>query len=458
MQIFDKLINFVANLGTDRDKQTATQYESLILDVHTLEALYDSNGFGGKIIDIPVDDMFKNWATLVGDDITPEMQDEITEQIKKLCVRDNVADATRWARLYGGSIIVMGIDGAGAEDTPLDLDRVKEDSLKFLHVIDRQDVSVENVNTTDINSPLYRKPEFYRVAGGTTRIHASRVLRFIGRPLPFRVSQNQDFWGAPVLQRVWEQLSQFDTVAAATATMIHEANLDVISIKGFANLVSTKDGQAKLLERFSLAAYTKSNQNMFLLDEQETYEKKSNSFNGLKDMNSIFAGNFAGVVDIPITRLMGQSPGGMNATGASDLENYYEALEAQRSNRIEPELDKLYNVLLKSTFGKDDLDYEYDWPPIGPVSEKEQADIEKIRAERDAIYIDKGVVEQSIVAKELHANKTYIAIDKGFLAAVDESVELDGVQGEEDRNMDVAEREASLNGDQNSDSTTSTTE
>lgn len=434
MFLLDKLINFAANLGTNRDKQSDTHYESQVLDQGTLDALYDSNGLGGKIVDIPVDDMFKNWATLVGDDITPEIKDKVVELEKQLCVKDNVADGVRWARLYGGSIVVMGIDGAGAPDTPLDVTKVKAGALKFLHVVDRYDVSIENINTTDIQSPLYRKPEFYRVAGGSTRIHASRVLRFLGRPLPFRIAQTMNYWGAPVLQRIFGSLSRFDTVSAATATMIHEANLDVVSIKGFGNLVASKDGQKKLLERFSIAALMKSNQNMLLLDDQETYEKKSNNFTGLKDMNGIFAQNLAADADMPVTRLMGVSPGGLNATGASDLENYYESTEAQRARRIEPELDKLYAVLIKSATGKDDIKFEYDWPPIGPVSEVEKATIEKTRAERDKTYIDAGVIDQAVAAKELQANKTYIGVDKDFIAAVELSVEF----GEDDNDETVS--------------------
>jgi uncharacterized protein len=36
----------------------------------------------------------------------------------------------------------------------------------------------------------------------------------------------------------------------------------------------------------------------------------------------------SGAADIPVTRLLGQSPAGMNATGTSDMKNYHDRIQS----------------------------------------------------------------------------------------------------------------------------------
>ena len=43
------------------------------------------------------------------------------------------------ARLYGGAAIIIGVD-AGRPEDELDLEKVGQDSLKFLHVVSKQQI------------------------------------------------------------------------------------------------------------------------------------------------------------------------------------------------------------------------------------------------------------------------------------------------------------------------------
>ena len=72
--------------------------------------------------------------------------------------------------------------------------------------------------------------------------------------------------------------------------------------------------------------------------------------------------NLCGASHYPMTKLFGRSPAGMNATGESDLKNYYDYVDSQREAKVRPVLQKLLPVLAMSAWGTvpDDLDFTLD--------------------------------------------------------------------------------------------------
>jgi phage-related protein (TIGR01555 family) len=99
----------------------------------------------------------------------------------------------------------------------------------------------------------------------------------------------------------------------------------------------------------------------------------------------------------PITRLFGVSPGGMNATGESDMRNYYDNVRSVQSTDLKPVL--LYILRIISEWQKIPEPY-ITFLPLQTMNEKEQAELEKEKVDKDKIeadtyktYIDMGVLE-----------------------------------------------------------------
>ena len=76
-----------------------------------------------------------------------------------------------------------------------------------------------------------------------------------------------------------------------------------------------------------------------------------------------------------MTKLFGRSPSGLNATGESDLKNYYDYVDSQREAKVRPVLQKLLPVLAMSAWGfvPDDLDFTF--PPLWTPTATETAEI-----------------------------------------------------------------------------------
>ena len=56
----------------------------------------------------------------------------------------------------------------------------------------------------------------------------------------------------------------------------------------------------------------------------------------------------AGAADIPVTRLLGQSPAGLSATGDSDTRNYYDMIAARQELDLRPQLERLDRLIAHS--------------------------------------------------------------------------------------------------------------
>jgi phage-related protein (TIGR01555 family) len=100
----------------------------------------------------------------------------------------------------------------------------------------------------------------------------------------------------------------------------------------------------------------------------------------------------AAAARMPVTRLMGQSPSGMNATGASDLRFWYDTVRASQRHELKPRLERIVNLAAKNVEGVDPGVWEVNFPSLWQMSEKEEAEVKKIVAETDKIYTDSGVV------------------------------------------------------------------
>ena len=387
----DGLFNNVTNMGSSLDKSSYTRYEPRgALTRIELEAMYREDWITAKAVDLPAKDMLKNWRTHEG--LTDDQAVEVKRFEKRLRLPHKLLEALKWSRLYGGAAAIMRIDGTGELNEPLRLESVKKDSLKYLNVLDRWQISASSVLTHDLMAPNFLKPEFYHVSGN--QVHHSRVLRFDGIDLPYHSKSSNNYWGDSIIERMYKAIINAGTIYDSISSMLHEANLDVMKIPGLMNLICDDEGKNQVLKRIQMANLSKSIHNMFIMDSEEEYEKKQNTFTGIQPLIYDYISAVAGAADIPITRLLGVTPGGLNVSGDSDLENYYSHIESEQNATLRPQLDYFDEIMLRSLFGTVPSKYDYEFAAVQTLNDERQAALEKT-------LIDKHVAASSILPDEV---------------------------------------------------------
>jgi phage-related protein (TIGR01555 family) len=418
----DGVQNAPAGLGTGRDKRAWTLYGmERQLSQAELDAMYAGSWRAARIVNAIADDMTRAGFHVMYDDDGGAGQFDIEGAIKRFGLVPKVRDAVRWARLYGGAVIVIGTRGEDASK-PLDMDAIRQGALEYLLVLDRWRIAGSGAIVTDPVSHAFGMPEMYTLSTGV-RVHPSRVVRFDGEPLPWQRFQANGCWNAPVLQHVFDAIRDADASIANVASMMYEATVDVIKIDQFSQYVGTRDGQKTLEKRIAFAGLRKAINRVLLLDKSEEHNRIQNTFAGLDNLLARFQTEVAGASGIPVTRLMGQSPAGLQATGDADIRNYYDAIRARQESDLRPQLEKLLEIIARSEFGSLPENFRFEFNPLWQLSEREQADVERVRAERDRTYIELGVVTEGQVARELFERGTYRDMTEDDVTLVEEMSE-----------------------------------
>lgn len=425
----DGLENLIASLGNEQDKRSYSRYvnsKRLSQDgnQHELNALYRTNWVAGKIIDILPDDMTREWREFSGE-ISPDIIDALVEEEERLDLRGNFNQAHKWARLYGTSFIIMAIDDGQTPDKPLNINNIRTGSLQHIKVVDRHRMDRGDIEPiTDPFNPAYGFPLYYRVVETSIRIHHSRVIRFDAVKLPFDELRRNNYMSDSVLDRLYESITNVDTAANSSASMIYENTVDVIKVKGLMNYLISKQGEDTLRKRFSLAKLLKSFNNMLLLDQEEDYVRQNQTYAGLPDLIDKYLFIVSAAADVPATRFLGSSASGLNATGEGDKENYSDHVSSKQISEYKPKLD-LFDIIMAKNLGLNltNKQLKYKFCSLSKASDSEIAEIENKNAQRDSAYLDRGVINEYIVAAELKQKGTYTNITDDYLEELKQYIE-----------------------------------
>lgn len=398
MNIADStLVNLVSKLGTSRDKASHDQFAWHVpKSVFELDNLYESNGTAAKIIDKPVQDMFRQGYYFEG--IAGEDLQKLDDEIDRLSIDVHLNRAMRLSRLHGKSYILLAADS----DMPLITPLGDNDTLSYITTLSVSQLAAgSEMRPASEANGYYDKPVYYRLQksmGGTAGsiVHHSRIIEVV--------------WGdgKSVMEKIHDELLRFASVNANAASLVHEAKIDIIKTPDLAQQI--QDNTDAIFKRFSLIGLLKGNNGTMLLDADEEYESKTYNFAGLPDLMQEFSVQLASVADIPYTVLFGRSPAGMNATGEHDLKNYYDTVGSYQRDYERPVLRRLINIISRYLLPKG-VNPKLVFSPLWQVDEKTLSEIEKNNAERDTKYLESGIITEAQTAKQLVEQGTYTVID-----------------------------------------------
>ncbi len=355
----------------------------LTSDPELLTVLYRESWLTMRIIDMPSEDMTRAWYRL--STALPEADLQALRRLEaRHSVKQEVTNAIRCARLYVGALALMVIRGEENRlDQPLNPDFLLPDCFQGLLVLDRaQGISPSSELVSDLDDPDFGLPVSYTVHLDTENyrtvtLHHSRVLRFIGRELPRTETVRENYWGASEMEHIWDELQKRSAASANIAQLIFQANITTLRMSDFGELLSAGTDQQRrnMEEAMQLENRLRTSFGLQLLSRDDSLENHAYSFTGLGEIYEQFMMDMAGASEIPATRLFGRSPQGMNATGESDLKNYYELIAQMQERHLRPALEKLLPVMALSCWGFVPSDMEILFEPVMTTGLGERAEI-----------------------------------------------------------------------------------
>lgn len=397
--------NLLGQIGTSRDKSFGSAYVRDAMSYDDLATAYEVSSVAKAIVDMPAEDACREWREWQAED---DQISAIEAEEKRLNLVAKVLTARKWARLFGGAAIYIGT-GESNPRLPLNPRTIQRGGLQYLTVLDRSELTTDELQL-DPRLPGYGLPKLYRMTAGTetmVEIHPSRLAVFRGPEFAGRQSrQAHQGWGDSALTSSLEKVKQLDGTIANVASLVFEAKIDVVKIKDFtANL---RDGGSEyetlMARRFALAMAGKGINGTLMLDSEEEYDQKSASFATLPEIIDRFMQVVSSAARIPVTRLFRMSPGGMNATGESDIRTYYDDVKKEQTLEMEPALSILDECLIRSALGDRPEEIHYNWRSLWQPTAKERAEnADKLTAAMEKLHRMDVLPEEAIADAAVNA-------------------------------------------------------
>ena len=370
-----------------------------------LNSLYRDNWVVQNVVGIIPDDMTKKWFAPAGA-VGPEHLKELDRVQRVTALRERVNEGLRWGRLYGGAAGLIMIRGQeGMLGQPLELESIYPGTFQGLYILDRWQGVVPGMELVfEGGEPV---PAYYSItdARGNTvaKVHHSRLVRFTGRDLPFLERVAELYWGESEVEALYNDVVKHDNVAANMAALTFRANVDTMEVQNLDQLFSVTSGeqQRRFWNVMQAQSVMKSNFGMQLVNRGDQIKNTQYTFTGLQEVYDSMCLDLSGASRIPVTKLFGRSPAGMNATGESDLRNYYDYVDTLREAKLRPILEKLLPVLAMSAWGAvpDGLDITFPslWTPT--AAEVAEIALKKAQAIRDTFQA--GLFRADTAQREL---------------------------------------------------------
>ncbi len=315
---------------------------------------------------------------------------------------------------YGGCLVFIdtGMRDPEILKSPLILDPAtfRKGSLKGFTVIDPINVTPGLYNTADPTRSDYYKPNTWYVLG--KEIHASRFLYFAGKEAPLLYKPSYNFFGVSTAQLVFEYVENFQKNRDSASELLNKFSVSVFKTDMSAALMG--GGTSDIDRRIQYFVRKRHNDGVFVMDkEREDFVKVETPLSGITDIVRQSLELIAAVFRIPAVKYLGISPSGFNATGESDLKNFYSLIESLQEKQFADNLETVLNVLQLDMFGEIDGHISFEFIPLNEEDSKIKADTEKVKADTLAVYVDRNLISPEESRKIMAEDK------EGLMKSID---------------------------------------
>lgn len=427
----DSFVNFAAKLGIGADNQMSGStygFNPITRNRTLLEWMYRGSWVCGAAVDSVADDMTRAGIEIKSK-VDPESIERMEDAAVDLDLWGKLNEAIKWGRLYGGSLAVLVIDGQDPR-TPLDVRTIRPGQFKGIATFDRWmlDPTLEDL-VTEYNT-MTGTPRYYRVQQNAPymqgkAIHYSRVvLRSGGVKLPYQQALVENLWDLSVIERIYDRLISFDAATTGAAQLVYKCYLRTLKVKDLREIAAS--GQQSramkgLVEYVNMMAKYQGIEGVTLVDGEDEYNTETHgAFTGLDSVLMQMGQQLSGGLQIPLTRLFGQSPAGLSATGESDMRNYYDSINAQQNKCLKVGVTRIYHCLARGLGIQLPDNFRIAFKSLWQLQEKERAEIAGTLVTAVTAAKDAGLISDHVAMKELRQSSEITGV---FTNITDQDIE-----------------------------------
>lgn len=365
--------------------------------------------------EILANDMTRKWVKIVSvsNSDKTELIKDLEDEIKAFKVQEVFRRAFELDNFFGIGHLFIDLGRQDGEElkTPLLQDiKIAKGSLKALRLVEPVWTYPVRYNAINPLSPDFYRPETWFVMG--TEVHATRLLTFCSRPVPDILKPAYQFGGVALTQLLKPYVENWLRTRQSISDITHNFSTPVLMVD--MDQMTTKEGAANLALRAQVYNTMRDNQGLLVCSkDKEDFKVVAAPLSSLDALQSQAEEQMAFPAGIPLVKLFGITPSGLNASSDGEVRVYYDSCESAQERIGTPNLKRVLDILQMNRFGKIDPDIGFVWQPLWSMTDKEKAEIEKLHADTDAVHVEMGSLDTLEVRKTIAAEEDsrYSSID-----------------------------------------------
>ena len=373
-----------------------------------------------KIIDIPVDDALRLPFEIKG--VEPALAKDLQQAYEHYNLGRQNRRALIQERLLGGCCMIPVVKTGYQEDAkkPFNFSEMQKGDLEAFNVLDISRITRPDYENNPFSAD-YDRHEFYSINSNT--IHSSRLIIFDGNPLINRAAMNilQNFrfnpagFGESKLAPIYDSLVR---MVGAQQAAYHLINMSSVLLVRVGHLLDVNGSNSPALDKLRDIFNAVSIYRGAIIDNPNAeVQQHSASFGSVPELLMMLAQMVCAGSDVPATRFMSQSPLGMNSTGNSDAQNYFNMVGAYQHSDIKPKVLKEFSFIGTSMMGYEkwrqasqQIDIEF--APLWNETAQVKAETARTYAEMLRTLYESGLIKRDKVVAELIKRKAFETSDQ----------------------------------------------
>ena len=342
--------------------------------------------------------------TAVGDESKNPKIKQLNAALSKLKVRDAFRRAAELDGFFGRAHIYID---TGATDNPDELktplllkpEKIGIGSLHAIKVVEPMWTYPASYNSTDPLRDDFYNPQSWYVMG--KEISATRLLTFVGREMPDMLKPAYMFGGLSRTQMAQECVNFWIRDRDAVSDLVTNFSTPVLSTDMSAALQAPMAGAvysdsgatSDPIARVEVFNKFRDNRGTFLLNKDtEEFGNVSVPLGTLDKLQAQSQEHIAAVAKLPLIKMTGITPSGLNASSDSEIRSFYDDVNAEQEDFFTDNFVRILSIIQLSEFGEIDPGITHEYVSLWTLDEAGNVAVQKIKADIAAVLIQEGVI------------------------------------------------------------------
>ena len=386
------------NFLNSRFKTYKDDIESLIYTYKTARStkitqaeriLYDlsrTNGIADRIINLPVNDAFKNGFKIESQQLSQDQKTDLQKIIETKGFVILIKDAISLSRTYGGSAVVVGQGkktelGGTASYNDISFIAIP----RYMAMAGKTPQDIE----TEIRNEIVLRPVLNNEY--TTEYEKDNVIFFPGKGNTVDGIIDHYGWGFSVFENIIGALASYTQIIDAINNLIETSNMGIFKADRLKESINNNENAIGFIRQMLEDVDYQKDFKTYIIDKEDEYDFRSQNFSGLAEIIDTAKFNLSAHVGLPALYLFGQGSSAFGS-GEDQIQTYISYITNEIYKKYEKGILQIIKKVCYLEFGFVPSDLEIMFNSVNTLRSAEETAKQQLQMQAIENLYTSGVI------------------------------------------------------------------